>query len=124
MFSKYMRGHTVAVNVRSPEYGGRTNPNWVRGTIETPFLDVSACVGDDGFVNLAVTNVSEDNDYEVDLRGVESGDVEVFTVGGDNVNVVNTEGEQKVGIKEGKWDGQGKYTFAKHSFTLLRWKGA
>jgi alpha-N-arabinofuranosidase len=122
LFSKYMRGHTVAVNVRAEEYTGRTNPNWIRGTIETPFLDVSAAVGDDGFVNLAVANVNETKDFEVDLAGVKAEKVEVFTVGGDNVNVVNTFEEQKVGIKESTWDGKGKVTFGKHSFTLLRWK--
>jgi alpha-N-arabinofuranosidase len=29
-----------------------------------------------------------------------------------------------VGIKESSWDGKGKFTFGKHSFTLLRWKEA
>jgi alpha-N-arabinofuranosidase len=124
LFSRYMRGHTVAVNVRAEEYTGRTNPNWVRGTIETPFLDVSATVGEDGFVNLAVANVSENKDYEVDLVGIKTAKVEVFTVGGDSVDVVNTDGEQKVSIKESTWDGKGKFRFGKHSFTLLRWKEA
>lgn len=122
LFSKYMRGHTIALNVRSPEYTGRTNPSWVRGTIETPFLDCSAALGDDGFINLAVTNVNEECDYEVSLEGLEASSVEVFTVSGDNVDVVNTVEEQKVGIKESSWDGKGAYKFGKHSFTLLRWK--
>jgi alpha-N-arabinofuranosidase len=122
LFSKYMRGSTVQVNVKSPEYVGRTNPKWIRGTIETPYLDVSAAVGEDGYVNLAVTNVSEEKDFETEVAGVKEGEVQVFTVGGDNVNVVNTESEEKVAIKESKWDGKGKFTFGKHSFTLLRWK--
>ncbi|KAH7084545.1 glycoside hydrolase superfamily [Paraphoma chrysanthemicola] len=124
LFSKYMRGQTIALSVRAPEYGGRTNPSWIRGTIETPFLDCSATLGDDGYVNLAVANVSEDKSFEVDLQGVKAENVKVFTVGGDNVNLVNTEGEQKVGIKESEWDGKGKFNFAKHSFTLLRWKSS
>jgi alpha-N-arabinofuranosidase len=122
LFSKYMRGHTIALNVRAPEYMGRTNPKWVRGTIETPYLDCSAALGEDGFVNLAVTNVNEEKDFEVDLQGLKAAKVEVFTVRGESVDVVNTVEEQKVGIDESSWDGKGKFTFGKHSFTLLRWE--
>lgn len=122
LFSKYMRGHTIALNVRAPEYTGRTNPEWIRSTIETPLLDCSATLGDDGYLNLAVTNISEERDFEVPLEGLKADKVEVFTVGGENVNVVNTAEEQKVGIQESSWDGKGKFTFGKHSFTLLRWK--
>ncbi|KAF2676901.1 glycoside hydrolase family 51 protein [Lentithecium fluviatile CBS 122367] len=122
LFSKYMRGHSVAVNVKSPEYEGRTNPKWIRGTIETPFLDVCAARCEDGWVGLAVANVSEDRGFEVEVKGVAEGGVKVYTVGGESVHVVNTESEEKVGIKESEWDGKGKFTFGKHSFTLLRWK--
>ncbi|KAK3299673.1 glycoside hydrolase family 51 protein [Chaetomium fimeti] len=124
LFSKYMRGHTIALNVKAPEYGGQTKPRWIRAAIETPYLDCSATVGDDGFVNLAVANVHEENDYEVALDGLQADKVEVYVVSGDNVSVTNTDGAQKVGIKESSWDGKGKYTFGKHSFTLLRWKRA
>ncbi|KAL1648262.1 hypothetical protein SLS61_006952 [Didymella pomorum] len=122
LFCKYMRGHTIALNVKSPEYTGRTNPNWIRGTIETPYLDACAVAGEDGFTNLAVTNVSEDRDYEVDLSGISADKVEVHTVTGEHVQVTNTAEDQQVGIKESSWDGKGAYTFPKHSFTLLRWK--
>jgi alpha-N-arabinofuranosidase len=122
LFSKYMRGHTIALNVRSPEYSGRTNPKWIRGTIETPLLDCSATVSEDGYVNLAVANVSEESDFEVLLEGLKAEDVEVHTVSGDHVQVTNTAQEQNVGITESKWDGKGSFTFTKHSFTLLRWK--
>jgi alpha-N-arabinofuranosidase len=115
LFSKYMRGHSIAVNVRSPEYTGRTKPNWIRGTIETPYLDCCAAVSEDGWVNLAVTNLSEEKEFEVDLKGVGEGKVEVHTVSGENVNVVNTEKEEKAGIKESEWDGKGPFKFAKHS---------
>jgi alpha-N-arabinofuranosidase len=124
LFSKYMRGHTIALNVRAPEYTGRTNPKWIRGTIETPYLDCSATLGDDRFVNLAVTNMSEEKGFEVDLAGLEAEKVEVFTVNGENVDVVNTAEVQNVGIQESSWDGKGKFAFPKHSFTLLRWKAA
>jgi alpha-N-arabinofuranosidase len=122
LFSKYMRGHTIALNVRSPEYTGRTNPAWIRGTIETPFLDCSAVIGDDGVVTLAVVNVSEEKDYAVRLEGVVKGEVSVYTVGGENVDVVNTEAEEKVAIEEGKWEGGEEFVFKKHSLMMLRWK--
>jgi len=122
LFSKYMRGNSVAVNVRAPEYTGRTNPKWIRSTMETPLLDCCAAVGDDGWVGLAVANVSDERDFEVEVKGVKEGKVLVYTVGGENVDVVNTEQEEKVVIKESEWDGKGKFTFEKHSFTLLRWK--
>ncbi|KAK4120504.1 glycoside hydrolase family 51 protein [Parathielavia appendiculata] len=122
LFSKYMRGHAIALNVRAPEYTGRTNPAWIRAAIETPYLDCSAALGEDGLVNLAVANLSEERDYEVALEGLKADQVEVFVVTGENIHVTNTAGEQKVGIVESKWDGKGKFTFAKHSFTLLRWK--
>ncbi|KZM28732.1 Non-reducing end alpha-L-arabinofuranosidase [Ascochyta rabiei] len=122
LFSKYMRGHTIALNVKSPEYTGRTNPNWIRGTIETPYLDACAVAGEDGYTNLAVTNVSEEKDFEVSLDGINADKVEVHTVNGEHVQVTNTAEDQQVGIKESSWDGQGAFTFPKHSFTLLRWK--
>ncbi|PSK40126.1 Paxillin-like protein 1 [Elsinoe australis] len=121
LYSKYMRGHTVAVNVRGEEYEGRTEPKWIRGTIETPFLDVSCAVSDDGWVNLAVVNVSEDKDFATDLQGA-GGSVDVYTVTGSGPMVTNTEAKEEVGIKESKWDGKGAFTFPKHSLTLLRWK--
>jgi len=69
--------------------------------------------------------VKHDGDIKVELRGVEKakGGVQVFTVTGDNINVVNKLGDdQKVVVKESKWDGKGGYVFPKHSYTLLRWK--
>ena len=122
LFSKYMRGHSLALNVRSPEYTGRTKPEWIRGTIETPYLDCSAALGHDGYINLAVVNVSDDRDFDVSLEGLKAEKVEVYTVSGDNVDVVNTTETQKVAIKESTWDGKGTFNFGKHSFTLLRWK--
>lgn len=122
LFSKYMRGKTVAVNVRSGEYQGDTEPAWIRGTMDTPWLDVSAVL-DNGVVNLAVVNVHGQRDFVTELAGVEaSGKVEVYAVTGPGVDAVNTEEKQEVGISESTWDGQGKYTFPKHSLTLLRWR--
>ncbi|KAI9149108.1 alpha-N-arabinofuranosidase C [Paramyrothecium foliicola] len=123
LYSRYMRGSTIAANVRSGEYLGETKPEWIRGAIETPWLDVSAALGDDGMINLAVVNIHEEKDFETDIRGLTGGnEVEVHTVNGSGVKVVNTDGKQEVGITESKWDGKGAFTFPKHSLTILRWK--
>lgn len=122
LYSKYMRGSTIAVNVRGGEYLGETHPKWIRGTIETPWLDVSAALDKDGTVNLAVVNIHEEKDFETELKGLVGKDVEVHSVSGKDVKVVNTAEKEEVGIKESKWNGEGLFTFPKHSFTLLRWK--
>ena len=83
-------------------------------------MDVSASVNEDGILSLAVVNVSETEDFETELSGVGK-NVEVYTVTGKDVNVVNEGEKQEVGIVESKWDGTGKYKFGKHSFTMLRW---
>ncbi|UNI13560.1 Non-reducing end alpha-L-arabinofuranosidase [Purpureocillium takamizusanense] len=124
LFSKYMRGKTLAVNVRSGEYRGETSPAWVRGSMDTPWLDVSAVL-DNGVVNLAVVNVHEQLDFVTEVAGIlqASGQqqVEIYTVTGPGVDAVNTQEKQEVGITEQTWDGRGIYTFPKHSLTLLRW---
>ncbi|RYP56788.1 hypothetical protein DL769_009855 [Monosporascus sp. CRB-8-3] len=123
LFSRFMRGWTVASHVRSAAYEGETFPKWLQGTLAegAPWLDVSACLGDDGFVNLAVVNIHETEDFKVDLKGVGKG-VTVYTVYGETVDVVNTEDKEEVGLSEEKWNGEGAFTFPKHSFTMLRWK--
>jgi alpha-N-arabinofuranosidase len=117
-----MRGYNLVVNVSCAEYEGRTEPAWIRGTIETPWLDVSAAVSEDNWVSLAVVNVHESQGFKVQLQGVISTDVDVYTVSGSSTSVVNIDGKQEVGIKESKWDGNGLFLFPKHSFTILRWK--
>ncbi|RDL39089.1 Glycoside hydrolase [Venustampulla echinocandica] len=123
LFSRYMRGWTVGTHVRGGAYDGVTEPAWLQGVLEqgASWLDVSACVNEEGVVTLAVVNISETEDFEVDLLGT-SKDVEVFTVTGDNVKAVNVEGKEEVGVKESKWDGDGRYKFVKHSITMLRWQ--
>ncbi|GAM84523.1 hypothetical protein ANO11243_025190 [Dothideomycetidae sp. 11243] len=121
LYSKYMRGWTIGVNVRCEEYEGQTEPKWIRGTIETPFLDVSCARSDDGFVSLAVVNVHEQKSFSTNLEGI-GGSIDVYTVTGSHAMVTNTESEQEVGVEESKWDASGKFTFPKHSLTMLRWK--
>jgi len=124
LFSRYMRGHTVGVHVHCPEYEGPTEPTWIRGTIETPWLDVSASISEDGWVTMAVVNVHETQEFKTAIEGIASGDVDVYIVSGSGVYVVNSEEKQEVGVEERKWDGKGKFTFPKHSLTMLRWRQA
>ncbi|KAF2744378.1 glycoside hydrolase family 51 protein [Sporormia fimetaria CBS 119925] len=121
LFSKYMRGECIALNVRSPEYTGRTNPPWVRGTIETPLLDCSATLND-GHITLAVVNISEEQDFAVKLEDGADREVMVFRVEGDNVSAVNTESQQNVRVVEDRQTGAREFTFKKHTLTMLRWK--
>jgi alpha-N-arabinofuranosidase len=123
LFSKYMRGWTVGVHVSGSAYDGVTAPVWLQGFLEqgASWLDVSASVNAEGVLSLAVVNVSETKDFETDLVGVGK-DVDAYTVTGDNVKVTNVNGKEEVGIKESKWDGEGKYNFSKHSITMLRWQ--
>jgi alpha-N-arabinofuranosidase len=123
LFSKYMRGRSLAVHTRSQAYNGKTMPEWLATTMDLPLMDVSAALDDEGYVNLAVVNLHESDAAETKLPAIE-GPVKVFTVGG-NVNGIrdnNEESNEKVYIRESKWQGGESFSFEKHSFTLLRWK--
>lgn len=123
LFSRYMRGWTVGVHVASGAYDGVTNPGWLQGVLEqgASWLDVSASVNEEGVLTLVVVNIHEKKDFEVDLAGTGK-EVEVYTITGPNVKAVNTEENEEVGVKERKWDGNGKFTFPKHSMSMLRWQ--
>src|ERR1700712_1897395 len=100
LFSKYMRGDALAVHVRCSEYGGPTQPEWIRGTIETPWLDVSASIDPESWVTLAVVNVHESRDIIAKVEGVKEGTaVHEDIVTGKNVDVVNTNGTEEVGVE-------------------------
>jgi len=125
LFCQYMRGWTVATHVSSPAYEGATEPAWMQSTVDTPWLDVSAVVGDDGWVSMVVVNVHLTETFEVELEGVKAAGgekVRTYVVTGEKWDVVNTEKEQNVGIQEGEWDGEGKFAFKRMSVTMLRWK--
>jgi alpha-N-arabinofuranosidase len=124
LFSRYMRGETVATHVRAGAYDGETQPGWLQGALEdgAPWLDVSASVNEEGYVSLAVVNISESQDFEVEVKGVVGKDVTLYTVTAPQVTASNTEAKEEVGIAESTWGGEGTYTFPKHSFTMLRWK--
>lgn len=122
LFSKYMRGWTVGVHVNAGAYEGVTEPKWLQGVLENgaSWLDVSACVNEDGWMSVVVVNVSETEEFETEVTGMK-GSVDVFTVTGADVSVVNTGGKDEVGVEESQWDGDGKFKFGQHSMTMLRW---
>lgn len=125
LFSKYMRGSTLAVHLRCGVYDGPTRPEWIRGTLDTPWLDVSAAIDDEGKITLAVVNISADKDIEAQIDGISSLDVaEVYTVSAGAVEATNTDGESEVLVEGGTWNGGGRYSFPKHSLTMLRWQPA
>lgn len=127
LFSKYMRGSTISVHLHSGVYDGPTRPEWVRGTLETPWLDVSAAINGEGIVTLAVVNISASEDIATDIDGISFGNgdgdgVDVYTVAGEGVEVTNTRERQDVSVQKTKWDGRGSYLFPKHSLSMLRWR--
>jgi alpha-L-arabinofuranosidase len=123
LYCKYMHGTTISVHVRCGEYLGPTHPQWIRGTIETPWLDVSAAIDDEGVVTLAVINIDPDRDAVVELQGVSSeSSIATYTVNGKSTDATNTQETTEVSISEGSWDGNGPFHFHKHSLTMLRWK--
>lgn len=122
LFANYMRGNTLGTHLRCSTYDGRTQPDWVETTMDTPWLDVSASLYK-GKIGLAVVNIHPEKAFEVEIKGLSEGvEVEIYYVTGEKLTDVNTEEKQTVGIKESKWTSKGKYIFPKHSFTLLRWK--
>ncbi|KAJ5489357.1 alpha-L-arabinofuranosidase C [Penicillium diatomitis] len=121
LFSRFMRGWTVSAHVSCGVYEGETAPGWLRSAMDTPWLDVSASIGEDGFVSLVVVNIHEKRGFETKMEGVR-GSVDVYTVTGEGVQSNNMKGQEEVSIRESKWDGGDHYEFPKHSMTLMRWK--
>ncbi|OJJ73973.1 hypothetical protein ASPBRDRAFT_194868 [Aspergillus brasiliensis CBS 101740] len=121
LFSKYMRGWTISVHLSCASYEGETSPKWVRGVKDTPWLDVSATLGEDGYVNVAVVNIHEEKAIQSNIEGP-SGKVSVFTVSGESVQACNMNGKEEVGVTESTWEARESFVFPKHSLTLLRWK--
>ncbi|PSR90547.1 Arabinosidase C [Coniella lustricola] len=126
LFSRYMRGWTVAAHVSCSAYEGPTTPAWLQGVLDggAPWLDVSAVVDEEGFLNVVVVNISDEHDFETRLVGV-VGPIGVHTVSGSGPQARNTADDMEaVGVRESSWDGEGSFVFGKHSLTLLRWKAA
>lgn len=121
LFSRMMRGWTIGSHVASAAYRGRTSPEWLRGVKDTPWLDASATLDDDGFTTLAVVNIHNDKSFPTRVEGA-AGSIHVLTVTGKDTTVSNMAGSEEVGVQEATWDGVGLYTFPRHSLTLLRWR--
>ena len=139
LFSKYMRGQSLAVHVRCPEYQGSmekavsadgSNFAWLNGTGDLPLLDVSASVGDavddeepGTYVSLAVVNASDTEKFApaFDIAGGTKR-TKVFTLSGSDPAAMNTSEKTEVGVKERVHDDISQYTLSKSSFTLFRWK--
>ncbi|KAH8694474.1 glycoside hydrolase superfamily [Ilyonectria robusta] len=125
LFSKYMRGKSVSVHVRTEAYQGKTFPEWVESTCVVPKLDVSAAV-DDGWTNVAVVNTDDTKSFATQFVGIEKGvEVQVFSMGGEEfvATDANSEEDERITIRESTWIATGDvYTFERLSFTLLRWK--
>lgn len=122
LFRKYMHGQTVFCSVRCGVYEGRTRPEWIRNNIDTPWLDVSAALSNDGWMSLAVVNISESKELKTEIEGLKTGGVKVYTVAGDSLLTKNDDGFERVKVVESNWDRIGAYTFSKHSLTMLRWQ--
>jgi len=125
LFCRFMKGHQIAVHVDCELYTGPTKPEWVRAVKDTPWLDVSATVDDDGWVGVCVVNIHAEHDFKTKLEGVSGGTVEVYTVTGASLDVNNMNGKEEVGLKQSTWDpkkGDSAFLFPKSSMTLLRWK--
>ncbi|KIX06278.1 uncharacterized protein Z518_04253 [Rhinocladiella mackenziei CBS 650.93] len=125
LFCKFMKGHTVAVHVACDAYSGPTKPEWVRGLKETPWLDVSATVDDEGWVSVCVVNMHLQSDMKTAVGGVDGakGKVKVYTITGADPKVTNMGGKEEVGLKESEWDAnEAVFVFPKCSITVLRWK--
>jgi alpha-N-arabinofuranosidase len=124
LFSKFVHGWTIATHTSCTCYDGETEPKWMRSVVDTPWLDVSASVNDEGWVSLAVVNVHPSEDFEVAIDGLTaSGDVHVYTVIGEKWDAVNTAEKEMVGLQESRWDGHEKFfKFGNLSMTMLRWK--
>lgn len=68
LFCKYMKGWTVACHVECTTYEGRTQLGWGKGLIrETPWLDVSASVDEEGVVSAVVVNMNKEADMETSV---------------------------------------------------------
>lgn len=123
LFSRYMRGTNIATHVTCECYQGETEPKWLRAAGETPWLDVSAALNDDGWISLVIVNVHTTESFDIELNGIPAGEVKVYTVTGDEWDVVNTAEAETVGMVESTWDGEGTFRSPRMSMTMLRWEG-
>ncbi|KIW73272.1 hypothetical protein PV04_01404 [Phialophora macrospora] len=127
LFCRFMKGHQIAVHVDCARYMGPTKPGWVRAVKDTPYLDVSATVDDEGWVSLCVVNIHAEDDLKTNLGGVHDSTVEIYTVTGATLKVTNMDGKEEVGLKKSTWAPKqhgSSFVFPRSSITMLRWKSS
>jgi alpha-L-arabinofuranosidase len=126
LFCKFMKGHQIAVHLDCESYTGTTKPEWVRAVKDTPWLDVSATIDDEGQISVCVVNIHAERDMKTEMRGLAGTSVEVYTVTGANLKVTNMGGKEEVGVKHSSWEPKNDFTFVfpKSSMTMLRWKNS
>ena len=92
LFSKYMRGHTLATHTSCSTYNGETSPAWLQGAIDTPWLDVSATIDDEGAISMVVVNLNMEQGFEIEVGGLQAkcGGVKVYSVAAEKWDAVNT----------------------------------
>ena len=125
LFCRFVKGDRVDFVVHCDTYTGSTKPEWLGGVpgVKLRWLDVSACVDEEGWAVLSVVNLHKEEDIETSLGGIETGkEVEIYSVTGRDVDVNNMDGVEEVRIVESKWKAETTFTFPKHSFTLLRFQ--
>lgn len=122
-----MRWKTFIVPVRAETYIGETLPEWITTTRHVLKLEAGAAISDNAFINLAVVNTNKEKSVTVSLDGIGlrlGGVVQGYTAGGEEFTSMdgNSEHEEKIAIKESKWDDWDcLYTFRRLNVTLLKW---
>jgi alpha-N-arabinofuranosidase len=127
LFCKYMKGWSVATHVSCSSYSGETEPKWMRGTVDTPWLDVSATVDDSNWVSMVVVNIHPTEWFSTRLEGLEGRDdrMEKYTVTADSWDAVNTAEKEMVSLKEERLatkPAKRTLDFPCQSITMLRWQ--
>lgn len=131
LFCRYMKGHTIAVHVACEAHHSKADPSSVQVPYQLtivknpPYLDVSATVDDDGWVSVCVINIHLEQDLQTAIGGLAAGvgEVQVHTVTGKDETVTNMgEKHDEVTTSVSSCDGKGKFTFPRHSLTMLRWQ--
>jgi alpha-N-arabinofuranosidase len=130
LFSNNMKGQSLDVSVDSPTYDTERFSNGMNEELsqqkDVPYLDVSASV-DGNEVVICVVNRHKDKAISTDIvsqSGAFAGNFEVYEVNGPDIKSMNDFGVTNVETKK-KSDirangGKFNYSFAPHSFTLIK----
>ena len=101
-----MRGTTIATHVSTLAYEGITDPKWTQGIVNSPWLDGSAVLSDDGIASLVVVNAHPTQDLKIELDGMSapSGEVTKYVVTAETWEAMDTLRVEQIGIEESMWD--------------------